>query len=176
MNENVFNINDIMMQTKPTITETTPDQIMKTFETVFSTIEKFQNKANKFSSLYGRPPVNKQELKSGRPLVAIDSYSRATQELKIRNEKMQDQEKKRIEQTNEPKEFTEAQLMGIKINDQKLNQIMDNTFSSLVNMAEPYNDLTVKEAINKITQLKSLFMPKLKENIKKAIQEVLSYE
>ena len=66
--------------------------------------------------------------------------------------------------------------MGIKINDQKLNQIMDNTFSSLVNMAEPYNDLTVKEAINKITQLKSLFMPKLKENIKKAIQEVLSYE
>ncbi len=161
--ENVFKLTDII--NTPQVVSggvsggVTPDSIMKTIESIFSTVTKFQEKAQQFQMLYGRTPANKQELKSGRPLVAIDQYTPATQERMNRQPK-----------TENVKE------MRINFDDEKFYTIVQNTFDGLFKMAEPYKDLKVEEAIKKIDSLKGLIVPKVSQNLKNAVLECVNIE
>jgi hypothetical protein len=159
--ENVFKLTDIINTPQLTNNQNigiTPETILKTIESIFSTVTKFQEKAQQFQMVYGRQPMNKQELKVGRPLVAIDQYSKATQE--------QIQRKPKTENVD-----VDVEKMKVNFDDEKFYTIINNSFDGLIKISEPYKNLTVEDSLKKIVGMKGLIIGKIIENLKKTFLE-----
>lgn len=162
MENNVFTLGDLVQQkAEPVVTQKNPEDWLKFVENIFNTVAKFQEKAQKFQAVYGRPPQNKQEMKTGVPAKQLNQYTPATQEKMIRE---QEQKQK------------EGIKMKPKINEEKLDFFINSNIDNLIKKAEENKDKKVEELIKMFNNYKMLIVPKLKKEIKENLKEMIEYE
>jgi len=179
MDENVFRLSDVVAASSPPAQaqEFEPNNIINLIDKIVSTVSSFQQKTEKFKSAYGRPPANKDELKTGRVLVnpeANHTQPTITAPQPVANES----ELLRAEITRleaELKNLKSEKGLTMEINKEKLNKVFDDTIEQLMDLAKGYENLTVKELLNKYKMFKPMIKPKILGNFEQAIMSVIEY-
>jgi hypothetical protein len=165
MDENVFKLGDLVKQEiAPVVTQKNPEDWLKLIENIFTTVTKFQEKAQTFQGMYGRPPSTKQEMKSGVPTQHLDKPTQATQEQINRQEQ---------EKQAQNKEVVELKP---RINEEKLNIFVDTNISMLLQKADENKDKKVSDLISMFNNYKLFIIPKLKKELKENLKEMIEYD
>jgi len=178
MDENVFRLSDVVAASSKVepAQEFDPNNIINLIDKIVSTVSSFQQKTEKFKSAYGRAPLNKDELKTGR--VLVNPEANHTQPTVTPQPVANESELLRAEITRleaELKNLKSEKGLSMEINKEKVNKVFDDTIEQLIELSKGYENLTVKELINKYKMFKPMIKPKILGNFEQAIKSVIEY-